>query len=95
MKIVSYVEMTREEAMNRLPYRLIYEFTQSSKWNTGSVKRKFAETFNEEEREVVKSIITKASKYYSKGIPDKGVSITTSEYSLWILFADFLYKLYH
>lgn len=97
MRIVnySYIEMTKEEA-ETLSYKLIYNFIHSSKWEDKSVKRKFAEEFSrKEDRKKIRYIITKADRYYNKGVPNKGISICWNEYCLWRLFADFIHKIHY
>lgn len=78
------------EVRLHLRYDLICEMTQSSKYHTGSVKRKLWSLFTESEREIInKNIIPKAKRWSLKtGAPNE-VTLTTKEFNLWKQFEKF------
>ena len=78
------------EVRLHLRYDLICEATQSSKYNTGSNKRKLRKAFTDIEIEVINTkIIPKAKKWCLKTGAPKEVMLTTKEFNLWKQFEKF------
>lgn len=82
------VEMTckfrREEVNNHLHYRLIVESMGSSRWNTGTNKRKLIQQFTDKEIAEIQDIYCRCFKWYTHtGVPDE-VSLSAETYQLWL-----------
>lgn len=84
-----YLEMERDEIQEKLPYGVICEAKEGSRWNTMRRKRRWAKEFSEQEREAAGEIFRKAHSWMLvKGVPDK-VKMTLSTYSLWQKLGEF------
>ena len=74
----------REEVNNHLHYRLIVESMGSSRWDTGTNKRKLIQQFTDEEIAGIQGIYRRCFKWYTRiGVPDE-VSLSAETYQLWL-----------
>lgn len=95
MKIETMVTLDHDEVRDKLHYDLINDTMGSSKWQSGSVQRKFREQFTDSEREVVSKLYAQAKKWrLSTGAPEN-VSMTMTCFKLWERLHRFCWEVYH
>lgn len=84
MRVETTYKFRREEVNNHLHYRLIVESMGSSRWDTGTNKRRLAQQFTNEEIAEIQNIYRKCFKWYTHtGVPDE-VSLSAETYQLWL-----------
>ena len=87
-----YMEFNEEEIRALLPYELICETMEGSRWNTGSVKRKFTAAFTPTERKQISRIKQQAHRWaLTSGAPEK-IKMTSKTYALWDRLGEFCYE---
>ena len=83
------IVLNREEIQQKIPYAVVCETMEGSRWETGTRKRKFAQEFTESEREHIYQLRKQAHSWYLvKGVPDE-VRMSTQTLLLWHRLADF------
>ena len=88
-----FIELSRDEILDLLPYMIIAETTRRSVWGTGRRKRLFSKTFTEAERKKFHEIAAKADRWaFVTGAPES-VKMTSETLVLWRRLADFCYEL--
>lgn len=74
---------TKKEIQTFLPYALLCETREGSKWNTMHRKRRWEKEFTSAERKAASTIFEKAHAWYlTTGLPE-AVKMTPETYSLW------------
>ena len=87
MKLIA--EFTSEQLRARIPYALICETKECSRWNTGTRRRKWAEATDEASRRRFAKLFSKARSWtLVKGPPEK-IRMTMRELSDWDFLASF------
>lgn len=82
--------MSRTDIGLQLRYQLVYETTSREVFKTGRAKRMMKQMFTEEERIIIHdTIIPKAKKWATKGVPENDITITTKEFNVWKAFERF------
>lgn len=82
--------MNRTDVGLQLHYQLVYETTSREVFKTGRAKRMMKQMFTEEERIIIyDTIIPKAKKWATKGVPENDITITTKEFNVWKAFERF------
>lgn len=93
MKVETYLELSREEIQNQIPYALVCETMSGARWNTGKRKRLMKQHFTETEREAISRMHKQAYSWYLvKGVPDE-LRITPHILALWHKLAAFCCEL--
>lgn len=79
--------MSKTDIRLQLHYQLVYEATSRGVFKTGRAKRMLEQMFTEDERNIIhNTIIPKARKWSTKGVPDKDITITIREFNVWKAF---------
>lgn len=75
--------LSREDVHKDIPYGVICETRESSRWDTGRRRRLWKELFTEKEREAATRLFGLAHRWYlTSGVPDE-VKMTLSTLTLW------------
>jgi hypothetical protein len=83
------LEFTRDEINAEIPYALICETRYGSRWNTGSVRRRWLSSFTEEERKTASKLFAQSHMWYLKtGVPDT-VCMSKKTWDLWHKLGEF------
>lgn len=86
----TWMHLTQEEVFRLVPFILICETRNSSRWETGRRRRMYNQVFTEQEKKKIPELCRKAHIWaISKGVPAKGVKMTLSTYKLWHKLAHF------
>lgn len=88
-----YLELNRDEICTEIPYNLITETVEGSRWSTGKRRRMYFQDFSEQEREAIRPLIKQAYQWsLVKGPPEK-LRLTPKTLLLWQKLGDFCYEL--
>ena len=87
MKLIA--EFSREQLRARIPYALICETKEGSRWNTGTRRRKWAELTDEPARRRFRRLFSKARMWSLTKGPPETTRMTMSELSDWDFLASF------
>lgn len=75
--------LNREDIQREIPYEVICEAREGSRWNAGRRKRLWNETFSENEKAACASLFREAKKWYLiKGVPET-LMLKPSTLLLW------------
>lgn len=84
-----YIELSRDEIREGLPYAIIAETASRAVWNTGRRKRLFKETFTPNQRDTCYRIIRQAHSWHLvKSCPDS-VRLLPGTLLLWQKLGNF------
>lgn len=90
MEVFCMVRLSHKEVYDRIPFMIVAETRNRAVWNTGRVRRKFAQEFTESERRRCNELFSTANRWaFTKGVPNEGVTMRTSTFALWMKLADF------
>lgn len=87
-KVSVLITFNRQDIINNLPYALICDVVHGDTWSTRE-RKAFEQLFTGEEKEMADKIVRQAYKWRIKtGVPDS-ITLTTQEYKIWMILADF------
>ena len=85
----AWLELTAQDVHETIPYALICEAKEGSRWNTGKRRRKWAEWFTPSEREACTRLFARAHDWtLCRGVP-RVVRMSAATYLLWKKVGDF------
>lgn len=85
-----YLHLSPEEVREQIPYEVVCETMEGSRWNTYRRKRMFKELFTEREQQKAYELRPVAHRWYlTTGIPIGGVSMTKDTYLFWQKLGEF------
>lgn len=92
MTTITMLHFTHEE-QHEIPYQIIGETVNTSRWKTSSRACAYSQFFSENEQIDIfeYKIKSKATRWYldKNGFPKEGYSMTAEEFSLWLKLARF------
>lgn len=81
--------LSRDDIQKEIPYGIVCETRESSRWETGRRKRLWNEMFNDKEKEACTRLFRNAKTWYLvKGVPEK-LALKPSTLLLWKKLGDF------
>lgn len=84
-----YLEFTREEMRRRIPYAMVCEGQNGSRWNTTRRRRRWMAEFSKRERSAAGGLFRQAHNWMlGCGVP-KTVRMTFDTYRLWLKLGNF------
>lgn len=85
-----YLELSQHEVHDKIPFQIIAETVESSRWNTCKRKRMQKDWFDDCEIRHLSGLKNLAHRWYlTSGVPSKGVKMSIETYQLWQKFALF------
>ena len=82
MRIITVVELTKEEVQEQLPYQLVTDTFAKHVSRHENTKTLYDNMFNEHEQHIIKNIRQQAKRWAQKGIPDT-ITMPMETYRLW------------
>lgn len=78
-----------DEVSRNIPYMVVCEAREGSRWNTGTRRRRWLQEFSEQERTKATTLFRQAHTWaLVKGVPNT-VRMTLETHSLWQKLGDF------
>lgn len=85
-----WLHFSQDEVIRNIPYKIVCETKEGSRWETNRRRRAFSWSFSENEKKKVNDLCHKAHAWMlGKGVPADGVKMTVSTYELWMKLANF------
>lgn len=89
MEVSTYVTLTHDEIVDKIPYAMICEMRYGARWDTGRRRRAWVQSFTEAERRAAADLFKQAHSWYLvKGVPDT-VKMKATTLALWMKLGAF------
>ena len=89
MEVGTYVKLTHDEIVDKIPYSLICQTRYGARWDTGKRRRAWVQQFSESERRLACTLFRQAHLWYLvRGVPDE-VVMKASTLALWMKLGAF------
>lgn len=89
MTATIYITLTHDEVQATIPYAMICETREGSRWAGRKLKERWREEFTPQEREAASRLFSQAHDWYlKKGVPEE-VTMTGRTLALWHKLAAF------